>query len=235
LPGDHGVEEETVVADEDDRVRILGQVFFQPVARVEIEMVRRLVEQEQTRTSEQEASQRDPHLPPARERRRVLAQIVVGEPEAAQYGRDFQIDAVAFTPAEPLLQLRVPGQHRLVFCMRRAVVAEPILERGDLRFHVEQGLEREAGLLEQGAPAVDEPVLRQVSDREAGRLDDLTGVRLVEAGEHLEQRRLAGAVRAAQPDALSVIDLPGDFVEKNAVAEGFRELGQLDHDCQVNG
>ena len=35
--------------DEDDRVRIVGEVFLEPVARLEIEMVRRLVEQQQTR------------------------------------------------------------------------------------------------------------------------------------------------------------------------------------------
>ena len=38
----------------------------------------------------------------------------------------------------------------------------------------------------------------------------VAAVGLVEPGEHLQQRRLAGAVRAAQADALAVVDLPGD-------------------------
>src|SRR4029078_2007935 len=52
---------------------------------------------------------------------------------------------------------------------------------------------------------------------------------LVEARHHLEQRRLAGAVRAAQADALTRRDLPRHVVEQDAVAEGFGEFGKLDH------
>ena len=49
------------------------------------------------------------------------------------------------------------------------------------------------------------------------------------AGQHLEQRRLAGAVRAAQADAIAVADLPGDVIEQRAVAEGLGEFGKLNH------
>ena len=78
-------------------------------------------------------------------------------------------------------------------------------------------------------PGVGEAVLRQVADRQVGRLDDAAGVRLVEPGQHLEQRRLAGAVRPAQADAIAVADLPGDVVEQRAVAEGLGEVRELDH------
>ena len=67
-------------------------------------------------------------------------------------------------------------------------------------------------------------VLRQVADGQVGRLDDAAGVRLVEPGQHLEQRRLAGAVRPAQADTIAVADLPGDVVEQRAVAEGLGEF-----------
>ena len=62
---DDGVEEEAVVGDEDDGVRVVGEIFLQPVARLEIEMVRRFVEEQQPRTSEQKLRQRDAHLPAA--------------------------------------------------------------------------------------------------------------------------------------------------------------------------
>ena len=72
-------------------------------------------------------------------------------------------------------------------------------------------------------PRVAEAVLRQVADRQPGGLEDRAGVGLVEPGQHLEQRGLAGAVRAAQADALAVVDLPADGVEQDAVAERFGE------------
>ena len=62
-------------------------------------------------------------------------------------------------------------------------------------------------------------------------LDDEARVGLLEPGEHLEQRRLAGAVRPAQADALAIVDLPADRVEQHAIAEGLGEGGELDHDA----
>ena len=93
-----------------------------------------------------------------------------------------------------------------------------------LGLHVEQRLEGAAGFLEDRAAAVRQAVLRQVADRQRVGLVDDAGVGLVDAGQHLEQRGLAGAVRAAQADAIAVADLPRDVVEQGAVAEGFGEV-----------
>ena len=114
--------------------------------------------------------------------------------------------------------------------VRRLVVAEPILERRDLRLHVEQRLESQARFFVQRPPAVRETVLRQVSDRQAGGFDDRARVGLVDAREHLQKGRLAGAVRAAQPNPLAVVDLPRHRIEQDAVAEGFGECGKLNHE-----
>ena len=84
-------------------------------------------------------------------------------------------------------------------------------------------------LLEHGPAGVAQPVLRQVADAEARRLEHPAGVRLLEPRHHLEQRRLAGAVGPAQPDALAIGDLPGHVVEEDAVAERFGEAGELNH------
>jgi hypothetical protein len=106
--------------------------------------------------------------------------------------------------------------------VRGVLVPEAIFQRRDLRLHVEQRLECETDLFPQRATAVGQTVLRQVADREPGRLDDRPAVGLVDPGEHLQQRRLAGAVGAAQADTLAVVDLPRDCVEQNAFAERFR-------------
>jgi hypothetical protein len=107
---------------------------------------------------------------------------------------------------------------------RHARVGQPVLDVVHLGFHVEQRLERAADFLEHRAATVRQAVLRQVADRQRRRLDDLATVGLVDAGEHLEQRGLAGAVRPAQADTVSVADLPRDVVDERAVAEGFLEV-----------
>ena len=65
--GDDGVEEEAIVADENDRVRVLAQIALQPVAGVEVQVIGRLVEQQQPRAPQQQLGQRDAHLPAAGE------------------------------------------------------------------------------------------------------------------------------------------------------------------------
>ena len=62
------VQEEPIVRHEDDGVRVLRQIPFEPVAGIEVEVIRRLVEQQQARLLQQQLGQGDAHLPTARER-----------------------------------------------------------------------------------------------------------------------------------------------------------------------
>jgi hypothetical protein len=62
---DDRVEKEAIVRHEDDGVRILVQVGLEPVSRLEIQVVRGLVEEQQAGTPEQEPGQGDAHLPAA--------------------------------------------------------------------------------------------------------------------------------------------------------------------------
>jgi hypothetical protein len=75
-----------------------------------------------------------------------------------------------------------------------------------------------------------EPILRKVADGETGWFDDAATVGLVEPRQHLQQRRLAGAVGAAQADAFAVVDLPAHGVEQHSIAEGLAERCQLNHE-----
>ena len=133
---------------------------------------------------------------------------------------------------EAILQIAVAVQHRLVLGFGNRRVAEPLLERVHLGLHREQLAEGARRFVEDRAAGVGEAVLRQVADGQRRRLEDGARVGLVEPGHHLEQRRLAGAVRPAQADALAIRDLPRDVVEEDAVAEGLGEVRELDH---VNG
>jgi hypothetical protein len=102
-----------------------------------------------------------------------------------------------------------------------------VLDVVHLRLHVEERLEGAARLLEHGAARVGEAVLRQVADGQPCRLHDGAVVRVLQAGQHLEQRGLAGAVRAAQADAVAVTDLPGDVFEERPDAEGLGDVCEL--------
>ena len=57
---------------------------------------------------------------------------------------------------------------------------------------------------------------------------DGAATKIAEAGDGVEQRRLAGAVRSAQANALALVDLPGDVLKEDAFAEGLGKGGELD-------
>ena len=105
------VQEIPVVRHQDERVWITGQEVFEPVARLEVEMVRWLVEQHDMRLTEDELRQGDPHLPTAREGVGRFLELIGGEPEPAEHAGDLQIDGVAVLVAELVLQFAVaaPG------------------------------------------------------------------------------------------------------------------------------
>ena len=218
--GDDGVEEEAVVRDQDDGARVLVQVLLEPVAGVEVEMVGRLVEQEQARPLQQQLGERDAHLPAAGEGLGRLVEVALLEPEAAQHCRHAQVHRVAVEPAEVLLALGVPHEHRFVCGLVQRGVGQLLFEDAQLLLERQLRPERLARLADERPPAVLEPVLREVADGEVGRRNHLAGVRLVQAREHREKRRLAGAVGAAQSDPVTSVQLPGHVVQEDAIGEG---------------
>ena len=136
------------------------------------------------------------------------------EAEALQHRRGLQLDAVAVVqrgsdPADRCSgaasrRARPPGStgRRAAPRARASRPSSPSSSPNALR-----------RFLEDGAAGVGEAVLRQVADGQRRRLEDGARVGLVEPGHHPQQRGLAGAVRAAQADALAIGDLPRDVVE----------------------
>ena len=80
---DDGIEEVAVVRDHDDGSWIRYQIFLEPVTRLEIEMIGRLVEQQQIGLAEQQLRECEPHLPSAGEVIGELFLRVLLEAEAA--------------------------------------------------------------------------------------------------------------------------------------------------------
>ena len=66
--------------------------------------------------------------------------------------------------------------------------------------------------------APDDAVRRRVQQALAVEVE-LARVGLVEPRDHVEERRLAGAVRADQPDDLALLDVERDVVDRDDAAE----------------
>ena len=85
------------------------EVLLEPLDRPDVEVVRRLVEEQQVRVRDHEPGERRPRLLAARQRRRRPAPLVAREPEAGQRLVDALVERVAAEDVEPVLELRVAG------------------------------------------------------------------------------------------------------------------------------
>ena len=194
------------MGDDGDPAREVVDEALQPVEAVEVEVVRRLVEEQQVEPREQDRGQRGARCLPAGERCRLLLQ----RDRQAELGADRPRPGleVCATESEEPLQRRSVGV--------RAPVSRVPLDRGlrvgDARASREVGQQRLAG------PAV--VLLRQVADgQRGGRPLDCARVRLVEAGGEPEQRRLACPVGADEAEPRARPERQVDAVENGTGAE----------------
>ncbi len=178
--------------DDDDRAVELGDERLEPREPGEVEVVRRLVEQQHVEAAEQDR------------RERGARGLAAGEPgELAVESR--AESELREHSGRPRFEVAAPaGEERI----ERVVVC-----RGELRLGAEPRGEavhpfrsrRHAGatreIREQRLAVERVALLRQVADGERRRVaPDGSAIRLVLAGEQPEQRRLPRAVRPDEPD-----------------------------------
>ena len=108
-PGHGRVEEGPVVRGDEERPGSPPEMLLEPFERVEVEVVGRLVEQQQVRVGDDQAGQRRPGLLAARQRRRRFRPLVAGEPEPGQRGLDPLVERVAAEDLVLVLELGVGG------------------------------------------------------------------------------------------------------------------------------
>ncbi len=222
--GDHLVKEEAVVGDEHHGERVVGQILFQPVAGGEVEMVGRLVEQQQVRPAQQQLGQGNAHLPTARE---VLARLVaVGlrKTEPLEDPGHLGLHGIAAALQEFLLKMGVA-----VEVGRKVAATDALLQYGNFRLDGQQLVEGAARLGKEAAPGMLQAVLRQVADQGAAGYRDGAGVGFVLTGQQAQQGGLAGAVLAAQADPLARAQVPIDGIEHGLAGETLGDVDQLKH------
>ena len=183
-------------------------------------MVRRLVEQQQIRIAAEHPRERRARQLAARERVEQAVEVLLAEAEAARDRADALAPRVTARVLEPRLRLRVAA-HRLrgVLARRHRLLELPqlLLDRDEIGGAGEDVVAQRQPALQRGALVVER-------DARALRERELAAVHLALAGEHAQQRRLAGAVRPGQRDALAALDLEGDAVEKHVSGELLAEI-----------
>ena len=115
----HRLEEPAVVRDEDHRGVDRREQPLEPLDRLDVEVVRRLVEQQQVGLGGERARQRGPRQLAARERRERPVEVGVGEAEAAHDGGGAVAPVVAARMLEPALRRRVARERPRVVRRRR--------------------------------------------------------------------------------------------------------------------
>jgi HAMP domain-containing protein len=204
------------VADQDQGASIVAQKTFEPQGCFEVEVIGRLVEQQQIGLGEQDRGKRRPHPPAARQLsdRLVLRPLVKPEPgedarrpARRRMRRDFD---------EPRLDLGDPHCLRPGFPLGQQ--ARPLAVSGEHR------LER--------ARRTTRRLLREKADAAAARQFDRPVIGLQDTADQVEKGRFARTVAADQPDLGPLGDLGIRLIEQPAPgtpADTVCHLGKAQH------
>ena len=183
------VQEVAVVRDDDQRPVVADQELAQPVDRVEVEVVGRLVEEQRVRAAEQRLRQQDAHLLAALQLgHRPLVQRV-GDVEAGEQDGGVALGRVPVVLADDAFEL---AEAHAVLVGQRRLGVEPIalLER-----RPQHGVAHDHRV-DDAVRVEGELILAQ--DAEPRRPADAALLRLQVARQQLHEGRLAGAVRPGQ-------------------------------------
>ncbi len=217
------------MGNQDDREGVGLEIRFQPVARLDVQVVGRLVEKEDIRLHQQQPGKGDPHLPAAGELAAVPFPVGREEAEAGEDVPHFGLHGVPPLEAKLLLEPAEPVQQRPVLGV---VVRDGLQEAGqlpDLPLDPLQFRQRPHCLLEQGASLGDDPVLGEVAD--GGALGKLEFARRVldVTGDDPHQGRFPRAVLPHEADPFPLFQVPADVGEEGFPREFLGEVFQVEH------
>ena len=233
------VEEVAIVRDGDDRALVFLEEALEPGDRLGVEVVGRLVEQQQVRRLQQQPAQRHAAPLAAGERR----DVGIGRRTAQRVHRqlELRVDLPGVDRVDLVLQAALLLEH-LVHLLGRQVLAELHVQ---LVVAIEQRLGRGDAFLDVALHSLvgfEPRLLLQEADGDAvgrKRLADELGVL---ARHDLEQRALAGAVEAEhadlragqkrepdvlEDDAVGRMDLPEAFHRVDVLHSSWRTRGRL--------
>ena len=209
------------------------QEALEPDDRLDVQMVRRLVHQQDVRAPEQHARHCDAHLPAARERADVAVDPFVVEAEPVEHLAGLRLERVAAQMVVLLLHLAEAREDAIeIGGLRR--IGQVVLQPLELVVQIADAAAAENRFVEDRAARHLFDVLPEISDRRALRHRHVAFVGRLLADDHPEQRRLPGAVRADEADLLPGIQLEGGVDEEHLAPVLLADVGERDHrwiDC----
>ena len=219
---DRLVEQFEVVADDEQGPAVGPEEPEQPVLGVEVEVVRRLVEQQGVRAGEKDAGELDAAALPAGEHPERLVHPVCAKAETGSQRPSLALGLVAALHAELFFRPRVSPDGSLVgpFLHGDAQLLQP----HDVLIDPPAGQD----VVDAGSAvehARDAWVLRQVA--ESALAQDLARDRLISSPEHLEQAGLTCSVATDETDLVLRHDGEGCVFQEAAPAHLQRESRHL--------
>jgi len=194
---DHAIHEVAVVADGQHRAVEGLEEALQPFHRVDVQMVGRLVQDEQVGRFQQQAAQQGAGALPAGESGQRALVLVRAEAQASQH----HLNAALILKAAGVLVTLLEG----AVGFDQGAVIRPadhlVLQPGQARFHLPQGAEDAQHLLVERVIAGQLRALRQEADAQAAGAGDRPGGGRVQPDDQVKQGGLADAVGADQGDA----------------------------------
>ena len=202
-----------IVADDQDGRGVALEIIDQPERALEVEIVGRLVEQQQVGLGEEHGRQRHAHAPATGIRRKGARLRLEVEPEAGEDAGGARRGRMGVDVDEAHLDLgdavgigrglRLDHQTRALDVGRKHEVDQAARSTRSLLLHA--------------------PHLHRFGDGE------LAEVRLQLVGDHLEESGFAGAVAPDEADARAFRQRGRRLVEKHARAEAERDVGDVEH------
>ena len=186
----HAVEKIAVVRDDQERTMELIEKFRDPLDGFRVQMVRRLVEDQQVGVRDQGAAHR--HAPFLAAGKRLDAPVGGGTVQVRHRGLDAPVQRPAFQRGDAMLQFLV------AFRVMR--------QRFKFRNQIEHRLRAVADVFEHVLRRIEHEILRQVADDEFAPPGDVAAVGRLQPGEDAEERRLAAAIAPDQPDAVALVN-----------------------------
>ena len=214
LEGTRGdmVDESAVVADDDDRLTRLDEEVLEPLDRLDVEMVRRLVEEKDVGLLQEELCQLDTHTPAPTELARLSREVASLEAKTKERQLDSLVVVDLFDSVVLLTQCRhlLDDRHILGAIVVGAGIKGlvELLHTGCHLVDIAEGL---LSFLEDGAPVFGEEVLGKVGHLHTRGDVDLTAGRLTRTAEDLQQGALTGTILSHEGNAVLGVDDEGNI------------------------
>jgi hypothetical protein len=211
------------VRDQHHRAAVVHEVVLEEEHRVRVQMVRRFVEQQQIRFGEECARQRHPLRLPTAQAVDVALRVAYAQPRQHRLHPAGPVPAAQ--PVDRRPDFTVPRDQPVVVRTRLTQTQTQPLVLGQRRHERRPPCRHRVA---DAVPRLERGLLRQMAHARPASQRDVAAVRALLACDDPEQRGLARAVHADEPDVLRLVDRERDAVEDHAPAVALTQVADVE-------